>query len=232
MWQNRWAGNLRRMSKLLPTDSPGSLIGAPVGPYQADLHLESRLHGFGHQFVAGIDEAGRGPLAGPVVAAAVVLDPDDIPEGLDDSKALSSKQRNDLYTQILNSSEVAIATLSARIIDEINIRQATLACMNRAVSALQTKVDWCLVDGRDVPPGLRNRGTAVIKGDGRSSSIAAASIVAKVARDMIMTEAANSYPEYGFEQHKGYGTLAHRQAIANHGPCAIHRLSFAPIRKK
>ncbi len=220
------------MNELLPTDSLGSLIGAPVGPYQADLHLETRLHGFGHQIVAGIDEAGRGPLAGPVVAAAVVLDLDNIPGGLDDSKALSTKRRNDLYTSILHSSEVAIATNCARIIDNINIRQATLACMIKAANALQTKADWFLVDGRDVPPDLRNRGTAVIKGDGRSSSIAAASIVAKVVRDTIMTEAANTYPEYGFEKHKGYGTRAHRLAIDNHGPCAIHRFSFAPIRKR
>ncbi len=194
------------------------------------MHLETALNRSGHDIVAGIDEAGRGPLAGPVVAAAVILDANNIPEGLDDSKSLSSKKRNKLYLEILSCSEVSIASISAKLIDQINIRQATLLCMSRAANALDTRADWCIIDGRDVPADLVGRATAVIKGDGRSSSIAAASIIAKVTRDAIMIESANTYPDYGFEQHKGYGTLSHRKAITEHGPCAIHRFSFAPIR--
>jgi ribonuclease HII len=218
------------MNKLSPTDSLGSLIGAPIGPYQADMHLEAALNRSGHGIVAGIDEAGRGPLAGPVVAAAVILDANNIPKGMDDSKTLSSKKRNNLYMEILSCSEVSVATISAKLIDQINIRQATLLCMSRAVNALKTQPDWCIIDGKDVPTDLIGRATAVIKGDGRSSSIAAASIIAKVTRDAIMSQSANTYPDYGFEQHKGYGTLSHRNAITKHGPCAIHRFSFSPIR--
>ena len=218
------------MNKLSPTDSLGILIGAPKGSYQADMQIETALYRSGYKIVAGIDEAGRGPLAGPVVAAAVILDANNIPEGLDDSKSLSLKKRNDLYKKILYSSEVSIATISAKLIDQINIRQATLLCMSRAVSALNTRTDWCIIDGKDVPANLIGKATAVIKGDGRSYSIAAASIIAKVTRDAIMSESANTYPGYGFEQHKGYGTLSHRNAITKHGPCAIHRMSFAPIR--
>jgi len=218
------------MNKLPPTDSLGSLIGAPVAPYQADMHFETVLHRIGHENVAGIDEAGRGPLAGPVVAAAVILDTNNIPQGLCDSKTLSHNKRNELYAEIVHSSEVSIATINSKVIDEINIRQATLLCMVRAFEALETHADWCIIDGKDVPAELNHNATAVIKGDGRSFSIAAASIIAKVTRDAIMKETANTYPEYGFEQHKGYGTLLHRNAIAKHGPCAIHRFSFAPIR--
>jgi len=218
------------MKQLPPTDSPRSLIGAPIGPYQADMHLECALNRTGYANVAGIDEAGRGPLAGPVVAAAVILDANNIPEGLDDSKTLSLKKRNNLYREILCCSEVSIATISATLIDQINIRQATLLCMNRAANALKTRPDWCIIDGKDVPDGLAGRATAVIKGDGRSSSIAAASVIAKVTRDAMMSQIAHTHPDYGFEQHKGYGTLAHRSAIIKHGPCAIHRFSFAPIR--
>jgi len=218
------------MNKLSPTDSPGTLIGAPTRPYRADMHLEADLNRYGFDIVAGIDEAGRGPLAGPVVAAAVILDANNIPAGLDDSKTLSQKKRNNLYLEILRGGEVSIATISAKLIDEMNIRQATLLCMSRAANALNTQPDWCIIDGKDVPSELKGRATAVIKGDGRSSSIAAASIIAKVTRDAIMCQAADTYGDYGFEQHKGYGTLAHRKAITKHGPCAIHRFSFAPIR--
>jgi ribonuclease HII len=220
------------MEKLFPTDSLDRLIPAPVGPYQPDLELENRLFNDGYKFVAGIDEAGRGPLAGPVVSAAVILDFEALPVGLGDSKTLSASRRNELYDEILESSHVAVSTINAGTIDVINIRQATLKSMRQAARALATKPGWCLIDGRDIPLDMGCKATAVIKGDGRSMSIAAASIVAKVVRDRIMVEAANSHPDYGFEKHKGYGTRAHRLAIANQGPCRIHRFSFAPISKK
>lgn len=218
------------MHELFPTDSLGSLIPAPVGDYQPDMKLETRLAGFGHQIVAGIDEAGRGPLAGPVVAAAVILNAQHLPKGLDDSKSLSPKRREELFAEILEHGEMAVSAKSAQTIDAINIRQATLACMNRAAMALAIRAHWHLIDGKDIPLELRGKATAIIKGDGRSMSVAAASIVAKVIRDAIMSEAANTYPEYEFERHKGYGTKTHRLAIEKYGPCPLHRMSFAPLK--
>ena len=220
------------MHNLVPTDSLATLIGAPTGLYQPDLQFEKRLMGYGQNIVAGIDEAGRGPLAGPVVAAAVILDMQNTPDGLNDSKKLSVNQRNGLYRKILQSSIVAVAATNADIIDSINIRQATLISMSRAVHSMATKVDWCLIDGRDIPADLEGRATAIIKGDGRSKSIAAASIIAKVVRDAIMVRAAQTYCDYGFERHKGYATKAHLSAIQDHGPCPLHRLSFAPFAHK
>ena len=180
--------------------------------------------------VAGTDEAGRGPLAGPVVAAAVILDPDNIPDGLNDSKKLSAAKRDQLFEQILATAFVSIASSSARLIDKTDIRKASLDAMRRAVAGLELKAAHVLTDGRDVPPGLNCPGTAVIKGDGRCVSIAAASIIAKVSRDRMMERAGTVHTAYGFEIHAGYGTAKHRSAIVEHGPCPLHRLSFKTFR--
>ena len=180
--------------------------------------------------VAGVDEAGRGPLAGPVVASAVILNPRRIPKGLNDSKQLTAARREALYEEILATADVAISSLSAIAIDRTNILKASLEAMRRAVASLPQQAKFVLIDGRDVPPGLACPGKALIKGDARSFSIAAASIVAKVTRDRMMQAAGLTFPQYGFEQHAGYATETHRMAITNHGPCAIHRMSFSPFR--
>ena len=208
-----------------------SLSLFPAGSAGPDFSFEERLLADGSRLVAGVDEAGRGPLAGPVVAAAVILDPMSIPAGLDDSKKLSEASREALFGEILASSRVAWAAASAAEIDRINILQASLLAMTRAANALHDRPCHILVDGRDIPLSWRGRGTALIKGDGRSVSIAAASIVAKVIRDRIMKRAAGIYPHYGFERHKGYGSALHRSAIMTHGPCLLHRMSFSPLRE-
>lgn len=218
------------MNTLPLIDSLGPLIKAPTGTYHPTLEFERKLEKFGHRFVAGIDEAGRGPLAGPVVAAAVILGSDFDPMGLDDSKKMSAKKREQLFGHIIKTCHVSIATNSNHAIDQSNIRAATLDCMVRSAAALQVIADWLLIDGRDIPHPLQDRATAIIKGDGRSISIAAASVIAKVSRDQMMVRAASIYPQYGFENHKGYGTKAHLTAIKKHGPCPLHRFSFAPIR--
>ncbi|WP_292141683.1 ribonuclease HII, partial [Mesorhizobium sp.] len=182
--------------------------------------------------VAGMDEAGRGPLAGPVVAAAVVLNPTNIPDGLDDSKRLTHLQREALFARILGSAlGVAMASISAEGIDGSNILKASLEAMRRAVAGLSLQPKLALADGRDVPPGLACEGRALIKGDQRSQSIAAASIVAKVMRDRMMCGCGGHHDRYGFEVHMGYATARHRTAIEAHGPVArLHRASFAPFR--
>lgn len=180
--------------------------------------------------VAGVDEAGRGPLAGPVVASAVILDPKRIPKGLNDSKQLTPQRRDELYDEILATAEVAIASLSAASVDRYNILRASLEAMRRAVASLPKTARFVLVDGRDVPAGLSCPAKALVKGDARSFSIAAASIVAKVTRDRMMQVAGITYPHYGFGQHAGYATEMHRAAIRDHGPCAIHRMTFSPLK--
>jgi ribonuclease HII len=179
--------------------------------------------------VAGVDEAGRGPLAGPVVVAACILDPDAIPEGLNDSKKLTSARRAILFDRIRATSQSAIVIVSARVIDHTNIRAATLKGMVEAVHALPMKPGAVLVDGRDWP-AMPCAGEAVIKGDALSLSIAAASILAKVTRDRLMHQASIFWPGYGFDHHAGYGTATHLEAIAKHGPTPIHRMSFAPLK--
>lgn len=213
------------------TDSPltpNSLLDGLSGP---DFSIEGRFAARGYRYIAGVDEAGRGPLAGPVVAAAVVLDAEAIPQGLNDSKKLTAQKRKHLFHQILNSSHVGWASVAADTIDQINIREATLLAMTKAVHALPVIADASLIDGRDVPRGLLQTGQAFVKGDGRSLSIAAASIVAKYVRDQIMLEAHSAFPVYGFASHKGYGSQIHRDAIAEYGPCPLHRKSFAPLRQ-
>lgn len=189
--------------------------------------------------IAGVDEAGRGPLAGPVVAAAVVF-PEEwlregLPEalrGLNDSKQLSARQREDYFALLTGSPEVrhAIAEVDAGRIDAINILQATHLAMNEALAALRPAPQHALVDGTRVKT-LRFPQTPIVKGDAKSYSIAAASVLAKVTRDRVMAAFHNRWPAYGFAEHKGYGTPQHLEAIATHGPCPIHRRSFAPIRQ-
>ena len=217
-----------RMKQTRPSDSPSLFDLAPLAP---DFTHEEAAIQSGLFPVAGTDEAGRGPLAGPVVAAAVILDPQHIPSGLNDSKKLSKKRREAIYDEILKTAEVSIATSSPRLIDEMNILQASLDAMRRAVAGLTSAPKLVLIDGRDVPKGLACKGTALIKGDSRSVSIAAASIVAKVTRDRMMERAGILYPVYGFAGHAGYGTAAHLAAINEHGPCPLHRMSFKPLRQ-
>lgn len=211
-----------------PPDSPTLFDETPFVP---DFSLELMARNAGHWPVAGTDEAGRGPLAGPVVAAAVILDPDNIPPGLDDSKKLSLKQREALFAMIMATAHVSIASSGPRLIDERNILRASLDAMRRAVIGLNIKPAYLLTDGRDMPPGLACPGKAVIKGDSRSVSIAAASIVAKVTRDRMMGRACTVFPAYGFAKHVGYATKQHRDGITSHGPCPLHRMSFRPMRK-
>lgn len=194
-----------------------------------DFSHESMLIARGARRVAGVDEAGRGPLAGPVVVAAVRLDPDRIPEGLNDSKKLTAERRDALFDIIMATADVAIATAPPPDILSLNIRGATLAAMARAVRALSMTADRALIDGRDVPPGLPCPGIALIGGDGRSVSIAAASIVAKVTRDRMCEIMDCDAPGFGFAGHKGYGTRAHLSALDLHGPCRHHRRDFAPV---
>lgn len=196
----------------------------------ADFSRETIAIAEGLWPLAGIDEVGRGPLAGPVVAAAVILDPKAVPDGLDDSKKLSAMRREELFADIAASAlAIGVASATALEIDALNIRQATLLAMRRAVAALPVVPAGALVDGND-PPTLPCRCEAIIQGDGMVASISAASIVAKVARDRMMARLAKLYPAYGFAGHVGYGTAAHRAAIKAHGPCPEHRYSFAPVK--
>jgi ribonuclease HII len=179
--------------------------------------------------VCGVDEAGRGPWAGPVVAAAVILSPGNIPVGLNDSKKLTEARREALFTPILSAARVGVGIVDAERIDEINILQATYEAMQQAVLALPLQPGIALVDGNRAPP-LSCAVETVIEGDGKCLSIAAASIIAKVTRDRLMHDLDRQYPDYGFAVHKGYGTAAHSAALKRLGPCPAHRKSFAPIR--
>ena len=200
---------------------------------QGLFHFEEEARKQGCFFVAGVDEAGRGPLAGPVVAAAVILPHNSpLPSGIDDSKKLSSVKRARLFKEIKDSSHIrwAVGIVDSQKIDEINILQATYLAMRKAVVGLGSDVDFCLVDGLPIY-GLPVEHKAIVKGDSRSYSIAAASIIAKETRDQMMVEYSEKYPQYGFEKHKGYGTKVHTEALYTHGPCPIHRFSFEPVRK-
>ena len=188
--------------------------------------IEKEFFSNGIQYICGVDEAGRGPLAGPVCAAAVILPPEiDIP-GLNDSKKLTDKKRRELMPIITEQAvSYSIAMVDHRKIDEINILQATLLAMEQAISGLQIKPDLALIDGNRMKDfGVQAQ--TVIHGDSLSASIAAASVLAKVTRDDFMLQMAQEFPGYGFEIHKGYGTKAHYEALAHLGPCPIHRLTF------
>jgi len=182
--------------------------------------------------IAGVDEAGRGPLAGPLTVAAVILDPARPIPGLNDSKQLSEKRRQALYPQIIEHALAwRIEFVSAVEIDQLNILQATLTGMRRALLALSPEPAQALIDGNRVPHDLPCPASAIIGGDATQPSIMAASILAKVARDRHMLALHRQYPQYGFDQHKGYPTRAHRQALIEHGPCPEHRRSYAPVQQ-
>jgi len=184
----------------------------------------------GARFVAGIDEAGRGPLAGPVVAAAVILDTRRIPRGIDDSKAMTAEERETVYAAIVSSARVGVGISDVDCIDRINILNATLQAMAMALREIGDVPCLALVDGNR-PPQLPCPVQCIVEGDAQSLSIAAASIVAKVRRDRIMLELDREFPGYGFARHKGYATPEHRAALTRLGPCTQHRHSFAPVRE-
>ncbi|WP_421724551.1 ribonuclease HII [Bauldia sp.] len=207
-----------------PADSP-PLIDLP----KPTNRIEKRARRRGARLIAGVDEAGRGPLAGPVVVAAVIFE-GRVPSGLDDSKRLAAEERSRLHDTILRRAIVSVAVASRARIDRMNILQASLWGMSKAVAGLARRPDHVLVDGNLLPRDLPCPGEAVIGGDALSVSIAAASIVAKVTRDRLMAAVGRAYPDYGFGSHKGYSTRDHFAALDTHGPCIHHRRSFAPVR--
>jgi len=190
--------------------------------------VELQIHGGP---VAGVDEAGRGPLAGPVVAAAVILDPHNIPAGIADSKLLAPEVRRALYLRILATAQVGVGVAGVDRIDTDNILNASLWAMSAAVAQLPSRPRLALIDGNKMPPRLRCASRAIVRGDAKCLSIAAASIVAKVTRDRIMAAHAREHPGYGWETNKGYPTPEHLRALAALGPTPLHRRSFAPVRQ-
>jgi len=192
-----------------------------------DFEIETAAKADGYKFVCGVDEAGRGPLAGPVCAAAVILPEGCEIEDLNDSKKLTEKKREALYDVIKEKATAyCIAFASVEEIEEFNILEATFIAMNRAIDGLDIKADYALIDGNRVPKGIKLPCETVIKGDAKSASIAAASVLAKVTRDRLLLEYDKQYPEYNFKKHKGYGTKEHTDLILKHGICPIHRPSF------
>ncbi len=190
------------------------------------LHYEQKLWNSGLEFVAGVDEAGRGPLAGPVVAAAVIFPQDIFIAGINDSKKLSSSRREELLEIIQRKAlSFAVGIVDEKEIDRINILRATFKAMRMAIGSLSIHPEHLLIDGGPLPEKIYPQ-TAIVKGDQKSFSIAAASIVAKVVRDRMMVKYDKEYPQYGFARHKGYGTKEHVNAIRKYGPCEIHRRSF------
>lgn len=195
------------------------------------LDLERALWEQGARYVAGVDEVGRGPLAGPVVAAAVILDPENFPLGLNDSKKLSLKKRQALDLELRDKAMVGVGEATVQEIDSLNILQATFLAMRRAIEALPVAPDHLLIDGNRLPKDLPCEASAIVKGDGVSPSIAAASIVAKMRRDCVMEALAQHHPEYGWDQNSGYPTKAHRAALEEFGVTPHHRVSFKPVHK-
>jgi len=188
--------------------------------------IERDMKSEGYKAICGVDEAGRGPLAGPVFAAAVILPFGLDINGLDDSKKLSEKKREKLFDEIIDHAlAYGIASADHEEIDRLNILNATFVAMNRAIANLSVKPDLALIDGNR-NNGISFRSKCIIGGDGKSASIAAASILAKVSRDRVMARMAKEYPQYGFEKHKGYGTKLHFENLCQHGPCQIHRKTF------
>jgi ribonuclease HII len=207
---------------------PAESLPTPPLP---SFDLEAEMMDLHHLPVAGIDEAGRGPWAGPVVVAAVILNPDRIPEGLNDSKVLTAEVREDRYQEIMATACVAIAIGHVRRIDRDNILQASLWGMRVAFRGLQVPFAAALIDGNLIPKRFPGKARAVVGGDGISLSVAAASIIAKVTRDRIMVRLARRYRRYGWENNKGYGTPEHARAVKVHGVCTHHRRSFSPIER-
>lgn len=194
-----------------------------------DFTLEQSIHAQGFLRVAGVDEVGRGPLAGPVTAAAVVLNPANIPDGLNDSKKLTAKRRAALLDALLETAEVSVAHASVEEIDTHNILRASHIAMVRAIEGLPTPPDYTLIDGNMLPKGLSIPSRAIVKGDALSLSIAAASIAAKITRDLLMVELAQQFPGYGWERNAGYPSKQHREALQNLGVTPHHRRSFKPV---
>lgn len=195
------------------------------------LAYEQRFEFQGYKAIAGVDEAGRGPLAGPVVSAAVILRERKFKNRIDDSKVLSESQREKAYSEIRAKAWVAVGIVGEKIIDRINILEATLLSMRRAIFFLSPQPDFVLVDG-NMSLNLNVPYESIVRGDAKSLSIACASIIAKVTRDRIMSIYHRKYPEYGFSQHKGYGTKSHFEALKRIGPSPIHRMSFAPLKQQ
>lgn len=221
------------MSLFTPDSSQPSpiFVGADrASKFTPTLEFEHQASDLGYKHICGVDEAGRGPLAGPVTAAAVILDVASIPDGLHDSKKLTEAKRDSLFDAILASSWVAFSHISAKQIDRMNIRSASLHAMRLSIEALERKADFALIDGNAVPDHNPCPAMAIVKGDARSLSISAASIVAKVMRDRLMERADRFYPHYGLAGHKGYPTKAHRDAVATVGPCRLHRATFGPVK--
>ena len=196
-----------------------------------DFEFERRAHARGYVRIAGVDEVGRGPLAGPVTAAAVVLDPACIPQGLNDSKKLTKKTRARLYDEIMEVADVSIAHASVEEIEELNILRASHLAMIRALEGLRRAADYVLIDGNMVPSGLTVPAETIIKGDARSQSISAASIMAKICRDCVMLSLAQQHPGYGWETNMGYGSKRHMEALQNLGVTPHHRRLFKPVHK-
>ena len=197
-----------------------------------NFDIEKKLIGNKQKLIAGTDEVGRGALAGPVTAAAVILNPEDIPTGIKDSKKLTKNIRNALSKEIISRSlSYSITHISVVEIDAINILEASMLAMSKAVNSLNKKPDHVIVDGNKIPKSLNFPATAIIKGDNLSLTIAAASILAKVARDRIMVDLANYFPKYSWETNVGYGTKSHIKGISKYGITPHHRVSFKPIHK-
>jgi ribonuclease HII len=209
----------------MTADSPKAALPAPPPHFR----FERKAMRAGAQVVAGVDEAGRGPLAGPVVVAAVVLDPKRIPKGLDDSKKLTAEVRQELAAKILATATVSVVAAPPAIIARLNILWATMWAMRQAVRGLALVPDHVLIDGNIVPKDLPCPGQAVVGGDAKCLSIAAASIVAKVTRDRMCQVMHCDEPRFGFDSHKGYSTPEHFAALFQHGPCRHHRSDFAPV---
>ncbi|MDB9852758.1 ribonuclease HII [Amylibacter sp.] len=191
-------------------------------------NIEASFRLKGNEVIIGVDEVGRGPWAGPVTACAVILNPDNIPHGLNDSKKLNVVRRNELFLKIMESSLVSCVHVDVEEIDKINILQATFRAMERSIVKLPIP-DHILIDGNKLPPNLPSPATAIIKGDTKSASIAAASIIAKVTRDQLMANLSLEYPGYGWEKNAGYGTKMHQLGLLNNGVTPHHRRSFKPI---
>lgn len=219
----------------LSADSIAPAVEAPPKPEPIPPptdRYERRAKRKGAKLVAGVDEVGRGPLAGPVVCAAVIFDRGRIPDGLDDSKRLTANERERLFELILARGIVSVAVASRARIDRMNILRASLWAMSRAIAGLARCPDHVLVDGNMHPPNLPCPSETIVGGDGISVSIAAASIIAKVTRDRLMANVGRAFPDYGFESHMGYSTPGHFEALRAHGPCPHHRRSFAPVREQ
>ena len=194
-----------------------------------DFNLEIKVSRAGFNRIAGVDEVGRGSLAGPVVAAAVILDPSNIPNGLNDSKKLSKKRREELFSLLLDTAFYSVGHASVKEIDELNILRASHLAMVRALKGLDLQPDYVLIDGNIVPKALKISASSIVRGDSKSVSIAAASIIAKIIRDKIMVDLGQHFPGFGWEMNAGYPTSAHILALKNLGVTLHHRVSFRPV---